>query len=236
MPAAGNVRKSSAAMAAEKTMVDALRRREVEPPRPLSVAERYRRIAPFYDLLDFPFEYGRYRRIRPLIFDGLKGRVLDAGVGTGRNMPFYPPDASMVGIDLSRAMLERAESRHRALEVDIDLRQMDVTALDFPDRSFDAAVATFLFCVLPEDQQAAGLSELARVVKPGGPIRLLEYVRPSGAFRGAMARLWEPWMAWAYGAGFDRNTEAHARAAGLEIIETRFVVGDLLKFIAVRAP
>jgi len=52
--------------------------------------ERYERIAGLYDLLDLPFEYGRYRWIRPLLFEGLHGRVLDAGIGTGRNFPFYP--------------------------------------------------------------------------------------------------------------------------------------------------
>jgi hypothetical protein len=44
-----------------------------------------------YDLLDLPFEYGRYRKIRPLLFWGLSGRILEAGVGTGQNFPFYPP-------------------------------------------------------------------------------------------------------------------------------------------------
>jgi ubiquinone/menaquinone biosynthesis C-methylase UbiE len=73
-----------------------------------STLERYQRIAPFYDLLDLPFEYRRYRRIRPLLFDGLLGRILDAGIGTGRNVPFYPPGENIVGIDISPAMLERA--------------------------------------------------------------------------------------------------------------------------------
>jgi SAM-dependent methyltransferase len=73
--------------------------------------ERYQRIAPADDLLDLPFERARYRRLRPLLFQGLSGRVLDAGVGTGRNFPYYPPDASVVGIDLSPRMLARAERR-----------------------------------------------------------------------------------------------------------------------------
>jgi ubiquinone/menaquinone biosynthesis C-methylase UbiE len=77
----------------------------------LSNLERYERIAPFYDLLDLPFEYGRYRKIRPLLFAGLSGRLLNAGVGTGRNFPFYPPAANVIGIDLSPAMLVRAERR-----------------------------------------------------------------------------------------------------------------------------
>jgi ubiquinone/menaquinone biosynthesis C-methylase UbiE len=86
---------------------------------------------------------------------------------------------------------------------------MDVTELEFPAGSFDAAVATFLFCVLPDQLQVPALRELGRVVKPGGLIRLLEYVRPHWTVRRAMAKLWEPWIAWAYGASFDRQTEKY---------------------------
>jgi len=66
---------------------------------------RYERIAPFYDLLDLPFERRRYRALRPLLFDGLAGQLLDAGIGTGRNCEFYPPAATGSGIDTSLAML-----------------------------------------------------------------------------------------------------------------------------------
>lgn len=200
---------------------------------PKSVLDRYQRIAPLYDLLDFPFEHGRYRAIRPLLFEGLSGRVLDVGVGTGRNMPFYPPGAQVVGIDISPKMLGRAERRRAVLGSRVELRQMDVTRLDFPDGAFDAAVATFVFCVLPGDQQVPALKELGRVVKPGGTIRLLEYVRPQGRAGRVKAKLWEPWMAWAYGAGFDRRTEEHIPEAGLEIVRSRFLVDDLIKLIEV---
>ena len=200
----------------------------------LSNLHRYQRIAAWYDLLDLPFEYGRYRHIRPQLFAGLTGRVLDAGVGTGRNIAYYPAQAEMVGIDLSRAMLARAEARREASGRPVELVQMDVTRLAFPDASFDAVVATFLFCVLPEEQQIPALRELGRVTKPGGTLRLLEYVRPTGAWRGAIARLWEPWMKWAYGAGFDRRTEENVPHAGLELVEARFVVDDLIKLLVVR--
>ena len=142
----------------------------------------------------------------------------------------------MVGIDLSPAMLARAERRRAELNAVVELRRMDVTQLAFPDHSFDSAVATFLFCVLAEDLQVPALRELGRVVKPGGPVRLLEYVRPTGWIRRVKARIWEPWMAWAYGAGFERNTEARVPEAGLCIVESRFVVEDLVKLIVVRAP
>src|SRR5262249_22009674 len=182
----------------------------------LSNLERYERIAWAYDLLDLPFEYGRYRWIRPVLFQDLSGRILDAGVGTGRNFPFYPPRAEVTGIDLSPAMLARAERRGARAATHVELKRMDVTRLEFPDGTFDAAVATFLFCTLPEELQVAGMRELGRVVKPGGVIRCLEYTRPTGGLRRAMTYLWEPWVYWAYGAGFDRETERHVPAAAVQ--------------------
>lgn len=195
---------------------------------------RYERIAPFYDLLDLPFERRRYRALRPLLFEGLAGRLLDAGVGTGRNCEFYPPAAVVSGIDTSPSMLARAWRRCPTLAAGGRLHRMDVTALTFPAGSFDAAVATFLFCVLPDELQVPALRELGRVVRPGGLIRLLEYVRPSSAIRRFVSRLWQPWIASAYGASFDRQTERCVPKAGLELLESRYVVNDLLKLLTVR--
>ncbi len=196
---------------------------------------RYERIAPVYDLLDLPFERRRYQTLRPLLFQNLKGELLDAGIGTGRNCAFYPPETIVSGIDTSPAMLARARRRCPTLSAGGRLYLMDVTALEFPAASFDAAVATFLFCVLPESLQVPALRELGRVVRPGGLIRLLEYVRPRGTLRRIVSRLWDPWIGWAYGASFDRQTERHVPAAGLEIVESRYVVDDLVKLLALRA-
>jgi ubiquinone/menaquinone biosynthesis C-methylase UbiE len=198
--------------------------------------ERYQRIAPLYDLLDLPFERRRYRALRPLLFRGMEGRLLDAGIGTGRNCEFYPPASIVSGIDISPAMLARARERCPTLAAGGRLYQMDVTALDFPAGSFDAAVSSFLFCVLPEPLQAPALRELGRVVKPGGVIRLLEYVRPRGTLRRIVSYIWQPWIKWAYGASFDRHTERHVPAAGLELLESRYVVEDLLKLLTIRVP
>ena len=198
--------------------------------------DRYQRIAPLYDLLDLPFERRRYRSVRPLLFQGMAGQLLDAGVGTGRNCEFYPPSAVVSGIDISPAMLTRARARCPALAAGGRLYEMDVTELKFPTGSFDAAVSSFLFCVLPDPLQAPALRELGRVVKPGGLIRLLEYVRPRGTLRRIVSCVWQPWIRWAYGASFDRNTESQVPAAGLELIESRYVVDDLLKLLTVRVP
>jgi len=205
-------------------------------PMEISNFARYQRIAPFYDLLDWPFEHRRYRALRPLLFRGLVGRLLDAGVGTGRNCEFYPPTATVSGIDTSPAMLARAHERCPTLAASGRLYQMDIIDLAFPTAAFDAAVASFLFCVLPDDRQVPALRELGRVVKPGGLIRLLEYVRPRRGLRRILSRIWQPWIAWAYGASFDRETERHIPEAGLELVESRYVVDDLVKLLTVRVP
>jgi ubiquinone/menaquinone biosynthesis C-methylase UbiE len=192
----------------------------------MSNQARYQQIAPFYDLLDLPFEYGRYRALRRDMFRDLHGRLLDAGAGTGRNFAWYPRGADVVAIDFSAAMLARARSRRSSSPAaSVGLCVADVTRLGLPDAVFDAAIATFLFCVLPDDQQLPALRELARVVRPGGSIRLLDYVRPSGRVRRLTTRLWEPWVTWAYGASFDRLTEAHVPAAGL-VVANRYLLAD----------
>ena len=195
---------------------------------------RYRRIAPVYDLLELPFEYTRYRPLRRMLFAGLAGRILDAGVGTGRNIPFYPPDAEVTGIDTSPEMLARAERRRARLGARVELLERDVRATVFPDRSFDAVVATFLFCVLAGQDQVPALRELARVCKSGGEIRLLEYKRPQSSFRRLLTRVWEPWVRWAYGASFDHDVARNVPVAGLELEDARFVVDELIQYVVAR--
>jgi demethylmenaquinone methyltransferase/2-methoxy-6-polyprenyl-1,4-benzoquinol methylase len=197
---------------------------------------RYRRIAHFYDFLDRPFERKRYQPLRPALFEGLSGRILDTGIGTGCNMPFYPGGAVVVGIDLSEAMLRRALSRRERLNLNAPLACMDILRPAFPDGVFDSAVATFLFCVLaPEDQRPA-LVALKRIVKPGGEIRLLEYAYSRHPLRRLAQRLWSPWVRFAYGAAFDRETARHVPEAGLDIVEERFLYLDMIKLIVARVP
>jgi ubiquinone/menaquinone biosynthesis C-methylase UbiE len=195
---------------------------------------RYRRIAPYYDLLDLPFEHMRYQPLRRMLFEGLSGRILDAGVGTGRNIPFYHPHAKTIGIDSSPQMLARAERRRARAGAAVELLERDVCATGLPDQVFDAVVASFLFCVLPEEELGPALRELARVCHPGGEIRLLEYTRPRAPFRRALTRVWEPWVRWAYGASFDRDVARKVPDAGLVLVERRFVVHDLIHYVVAR--
>lgn len=194
----------------------------------------YDRIARFYDVLDLPFERSRYAPLRRVIFEGLSGTVLDAGVGTGRNIPYYPKGATVIGIDISPAMLDRARRRRDATGASVELRAMDVLALDFPDDTFDAIVSTFLFCVLDAAQQQPALEELRRVCRPDGTIRILEYAISSNPVRRFVMRLWAPWVRFAYGAEFDRNTEQYLEAAGLDLVDKVFLYEDIIALLTVR--
>ena len=196
----------------------------------------YRSIARLYDLLDLPFEHGRYAPIRPRMFTELSGRVLDAGVGTGRNMGFYPADMQVTGIDLSPAMLSRAIVRRAQLGVEVELLERDICDTGLADGHFDAAVATFLFCVLDDSLQLPALKELARIVRPGGEIRILEYQYSARPWKRFVMHLWAPWVRLVYGATFDRNTEQYLPEAGLEAVEERFLFQDIIKLIVARVP
>lgn len=194
----------------------------------------YDRIARLYDLLDLPFEHGRYKPLRRKMFEGVKGTLLDAGVGTGRNFPFYPSGSQVVGIDLSPAMLKRARQRRDDLGIPVDLREMNVLEMAFDDDSFDAVISTFLFCVLDDEHQLPALRELGRVCRPGGRIHILEYAFSDNPLRRFIMRLWAPWVRFAYGARFDRNTEQYLEAAGLDLVEKVFLHKDIVKLLTLR--
>ena len=194
----------------------------------------YQRIARWYDFLNSPFERNRYRPIRPLIFEGLNGRILDAGVGTGSNIPHYPVDAEMVGSDISAAMLARANRRQEETCQDIALHEMNVMNLSFDDNSFDAVVSTFLFCVLEPQNQLPALKELARDCKSDGELRLLEYSYSKNPRKHFIMKLWAPWVRFAYGAAFDRNTHHYMEEAGWSEVDNRFLFEDIVRLIIAR--
>lgn len=194
----------------------------------------YNHIARLYDILDLPFEHFRYRPLRSELFTGLKGKLLDAGVGTGRNFSYYPQGSEITGIDISPEMLERAQRRRKKTGTQVELYQMNVLETDFPDNSFDGIVSTFMFCVLSAEHQQPALEELRRICRPDGTIHILEYAISKNPMRRFIMRLWAPWVRFAYGAEFDRNTEQYLEAAGLRLIEKKFLYKDIIKLLLVQ--
>ena len=111
------------------------------------------------------------------VVTGAEGDVLDVGVGTGADLPYFPPGVRTTGVDLSPAMLDVARERARELGVHADLREGDAQALPFDDASFDSVVCTLALCAIPDDR--AAITEMHRVLRPGGSLLLLDHIGSS---------------------------------------------------------
>lgn len=196
--------------------------------------EKYERIAPLYDVLDKPYELSWKRQLRRRVFEGTHGRILDAGAGTGCNLPFYPPEAEVIGIDSSPSMLARARKRALRAGRQAQYLEMDLLKTDFPDDHFDFVVATFVFCVLPEEHQLAALREMNRICKPTGTIRLLDYTLSRKAPVRMMMRIVSPWLNFAFAARYTAQTLSYVPQAGLEVVRDQFVMGDVVRLVDLR--
>jgi len=159
--------------------------------------------------------------------------VLEVGVGTGKNMPFYPADIKVTAIDLVPAMLRRARNRARELDLDVDLRKGDIQDLEFSEARFDDVVATFVFCSVPDP--VLGLSEVERVLKPGGQAHFIEHVRSEGALLGTLMDWFDPIVVRMMGPHINRRTVENVRRTGLVIERVEDIgMGDIFKWIIAR--
>ena len=155
------------------------------------VKRAYKFYAPAYDFIfDWIFNPGREAAIQ--LLDIRRGQqVLEVGIGTGLNLPLYPSDCRIAGIDLSEEMLEKAQEKVVELSLDnVTLKAMDATVMDFGDDEFDSAVATYTISAVPDPVEV--LREMRRVVKPGGNIVLLNHFRSQGLLAGRFADLVDP--------------------------------------------
>jgi ubiquinone/menaquinone biosynthesis C-methylase UbiE len=146
-----------------------------EPDETGVIKHRYDRVAPFYDAMEWFMELSRFAKWREELWGRVEGnKVLEVGVGTGKNLPYYPSGRDITALDISPKMLERARQRARKPGVDVELVEGDAQRLPFEDNSFDSVVTTFVFCSVPDPVQ--GLRELHRVLKSGGQLIMLEHV------------------------------------------------------------
>jgi phosphatidylethanolamine/phosphatidyl-N-methylethanolamine N-methyltransferase len=151
----------------------------------------YDKLAKVYDLIFGPTLHpGRIRAIQRM---GIQAgeKVLEVGVGTGINLPLYPRDCSVVGIDFSSSMLEKARERAARKETaNVRLLQMDAADLKFADGAFDIVYAPYLISVVPDPIKVA--REMRRVCRSGGRIIFLNHFLSPNAVLSRVERLISP--------------------------------------------
>ena len=171
---------------------------------------------------------------RPWACGRAVGEVLEVAVGTGRNLPFYPDGTRLTGVDWSPAMLGIARRRAADLGREADLRQGDAQALDFPDASFDTVLCALGLCAIPDDRRA--VTEMARVLRPGGRLLLVDHVAASAAALRAVQWLYERITIPLAGEHFRRRPLSHVRELGFDVEEAeRFRLG-VVERVSARKP
>lgn len=191
---------------------------------------RYNRLAMLYDLMEWPLEKMRFDDWRSRLSSRIAGsRVLEVGVGTGKNMPYYPSNVLISAIDFSDKMLARARHKAIARNLSVELLQMDVQRLAYPDDFFDTVFATFVFCSVPDPLQ--GLRELHRVCKPGGRLLLLEHMRPGSKMLGWLFDAVNPVTVRLTGANVNRRTLETLTQAGWHLRSVENLSLDVVRLI-----
>jgi len=163
-------------------------------PVPPSETERVRRIqdknAGGYDRQMNFFDRVLFAGGREWACSQAEGEVLEIAIGTGRNLIHYPSGVKLTAIEYSPGMLAIARDRAVKIDREVDLREGDAQALEFPDESFDTVVITLALCTIPDDRKA--VQEARRVLRPGGKLILLEHVRSTLLPVRTVQRLIEP--------------------------------------------
>lgn len=206
---------------------------QVENQETLRTRTRYQRISQVYDLMEILPER-RYSSWRKRLWSLVRGpEVLEVGVGTGKNIAFYPTGVRVTGVDLTPGMLDRARKRAARLNREVTLLLGDAQNLDLRDASFDSIVATFVFCSVSDP--VLGLQELGRVIKPDGQILLLEHVRSEKPVVGELMDILNPPLVRVTGANINRQTVENVRHSGLLIERVEDLgLGDIFKLIVAR--
>ena len=153
-------------------------------------------------------------------FSPLKGKILEVGIGTGKNIDYLNDKAKVTGIDFSEKMLEKAKQKlARTDRKNITLRKMDVENLDFEDNSFDYVITSSVFCSVPDPLK--GLKEIKKVLKPTGKLVMVEHVLSSNRLIAFFENLFNPLVRLITGVNINRNTKQNIIDSGLEVTKEK---------------
>lgn len=198
-------------------------------------ARKYTRIARLYDLFQWPLEMFHLSSLRNEVIAKVEGKILEVGIGTGKNLPYYPLSADLIGIDFSSGMLNIA--RRKAAQIGMNnttLIEMDIESMNFPDDSFDTIISTFVFCTVPHPDK--GLGELYRVLKPGGKAIFLEHMKSGSKELNAILWIMDTFATPMLGTSMLRETQKEIEKAGFTVLESQNKVFDILRLIVATKP
>ncbi|WP_410511340.1 methyltransferase domain-containing protein [Paenibacillus sp. BR2-3] len=189
-----------------------------------TIRNRYNRISGIFDVMERMIK----KKWRENLLKGLHGTILEVGVGTGANLPYYPAEISaLTGIDFSPGMLRYAKVKARHSGLPVTLLEMDAQTMTFPDDSFDYVIATCVFCSVPDP--VAGLTEIRRVCKAGGKVLLLEHMRSEQPVVGFLMDILNPVTVRMSGANINRRTLQNIEQAGFIIEENTSLMGSIVR-------
>ncbi len=198
----------------------------------MSIITKYNRISYVYDLMESVVEFLQFGKWRRIILSDMSGFVLDMGVGTGKNLKYFPLDCTVIGVDISQKMLEHAKKKSKGMD-NVSLLVMDGEHLAFRDDSFDNVLTTFVLCSVPEPVNA--LKELQRVCKPQGCVINLEHMRSRNALVAFIEDVFNPLTTFVMGVNINRRTVDNIKKAGLEVLEERNLgLGDVFRLVRSR--
>ena len=181
------------------------------------LSEKYDRFAPWYDWVEGVPDLLGVRRLRRRLLRQASGKVLEVAVGTGKNVQYYPRGCRIIGIDVSREMLNVARERAAKLSMEVSPLLADAEALPFSAESFDTVVSSLSSCTFPDPMIA--LREIARVCKPSGRILLLEHGRSNREWLARWQDRHADQFAKPLGCHWNREPLELARKAGLKVVE-----------------
>jgi len=188
-----------------------------------------------YDAFMWPFERAAVGALRRRVAARARGRVLEIGAGTGSQLRWYWPGASVTALEPDAAMAERARRRAKRARAPVVVVEGSAEQLPFADASFDAVVSTFSLCTIGDPE--AALEEVRRVLVPGGDLLLVEHVHLAWQpGRRLQSRFAPAWAAFAGGCRLDRDTLGLAERVGFTILSERsHVLGWIVEAVA-RSP
>ena len=195
--------------------------------------DKWNSAAAAYDSLAACAAERRWGRFKTELFREMDGRVLFLAAGTGIDFQFFPPGRSIVAVDVSERMLERAAMRSREYDGRIRLHQMDVRQLGFRDECFDQIYTSCTFCSVSEPLE--GLSQLLHVLRPNGKLRMFEHTGSRWFPFSLMLHACTPFTR-RFGPEMNRPTVSNLRRAGFEVLAVTRHYLDVVKSIEARKP